>query len=233
MFIIIVIVVIVAVASVGAFYALSSGIKSASSTTSTTTSSVSSSPQTSTTSVTASSSTSIVTSSSTGSASLKEYTGTFNFSLPLGPSGERVFSNDTVQTYGSTQVASGSFSFFINPAADNQSGSGSGHGTIKITTTGFCSGSATVPYTFTLTATTILGNLTIFDGAIDGGAASMNVTIPLSCSGPMNGVNTATNDPVPFLPTYPNEITVASLPANVETHLSGNITYGYDIVETN
>jgi len=166
-------------------------------------------------------------SSSTGSAAISTYSATFNFSVPGGPGGERVFSNDTVQTYNTVQVASGSFTFFV--AASNSSGSGIGHGTLVVTTTGFCSGRTTFPYTFKIPdATTILGNLTIFIGD----PTPANFTVPLTCTGPMAGVSTATGNPGPYLSVWPNEITVATVPALVTQHLTGNINYYYNITQT-
>jgi uncharacterized protein (UPF0333 family) len=167
--------------------------------------------------------------STTGSSTLKTYSATFNFSLPLGPSGELTFSNnDTVKTYSSVQVASGSFTFSINPA--NYSGSGSGHGTMTVTTTGFCSGHTSFPYTFNIPdATTILGgNLTIFIGE----PSPVNFTVPLTCTatalpGSTNG------DTFPFLSVYPNEISAAAIPVMVTQHLSGNVSYSYTVTPTN
>jgi hypothetical protein len=208
-----IIVAIVLVAGVGAYYFLGAG--SASSTSSTGTSSAQRTG------------TSSAGSSSTGSAGVSTYSGTFNFSVPLGPGGERVLSNGTVQTYASVQVASGSFTFSV--AAFNKSGSGSGHGTLVVTATGFCSGKTTVPYTFLIPdATTVLGNLTIFFGT----PTPANFTVPLTCTGPMAGVSTATNNPAPFLSVFPNEITAAAMPVTVTQHLPGNINYFYNITRT-
>ena len=160
--------------------------------------------------------------SSTGTSEISTYSGTFNFSLPLGPSGERVLANNTVQTYGTSQVASGSFSYFI--AAGNKSGSGSGHGTLT-TTTGFCSGTITMGYSFKIPdATTILGNQTIFFGA----PTPANFTVPLTCTGPMTGVSTA-NNVTSFIGVYPNEINVATMPTTISEHQSGNVTYYFNI----
>jgi len=134
-----------------------------------------------------------------------------------------------VQLYSSVQVGTGSFTFFI--AASNSSGHGVGTGTLVVTTTGFCSGRATVPYTFTIPdATTLLGNnITVFIGDATPG----NFTVPLTCTGPMTGVSTATNDPAPFLAIYPNELTVATAPSTVNVNLTGGIAYYYSIVKTN
>lgn len=166
--------------------------------------------------------------SSSGSG-FKTYSGTFNYSVPLGPSGERVFSNGTVQSYTSVYVGSGTFTFFINP--QNYSGSGSGQGTITVTTTGFCSGSVTLKYTFRISdATTILGgNTTLFFALPTPSSAK----VPLTCTGPMAGVDTSTNNPITFEAIYSGEITSASIPVTVSQHLTGNIDYGYNIVRTN
>jgi hypothetical protein len=213
----IIILVLISVAAASAYYFLQSPPSPP-------TSSTSSSVRTTTTST----GTSSTRSSSSGSAARATYSGTFSFSVPLGPGGERVLSNNTVQAYNTVQVASGSFTFFID--ASNMSGKGSGQGTLVATTTGFCSGSTTVHYTFDIPdATTLLGgNVTVFMGDATPGM----FMVPLTCTGDMNGVSTATNNPCPFLPTYPNEVTVKAIPATVSQHLTGNITYYFNIVQT-
>jgi hypothetical protein len=152
------------------------------------------------------------------------YSGTFNFTLPLdGPSGVRTFSNGTVQYYNSTQVGSGTFSFFI--AALNESGSGSGQGTLTLTTRGFCSGTVTFPYTFKVTDATLplKGNLTVAFGM----ELPVNYTVPLTCTGSLSGA-TQVNNPWPYLPEFPGEFSVATVPASVIGH-SGNFTWGYSV----
>jgi hypothetical protein len=167
--------------------------------------------------------------STTGSSTLKTYSVTFNFSLPEGPFGELTFTNnDTVKTYNSVQVASGSFTFSINPA--NYSGSGSGHGTMTVTTTGFCSGRTTFPYTFKIPdATNLLGgNITVFIGD----PTPVNFTVPLTCTA--TAIPGSTNgNTFPFLSVYPNEISVAAVPVTVTQHLPGNINYSYTVSPTN
>jgi hypothetical protein len=168
------------------------------------------------------------TTSTTGSSALKTYSATFNFSLPEGPFGELTFSNnDTVKTYNSVQVGSGSFTFSMNPA--NYSGSGSGHGTLTVTTTGFCSGRTTLPYTFSIPdATNILGgNITVFIGD----PTPANFTVPLTCTATANSDSTNGNT-FPFLSVYPNEISAATIPVTVTQHLAGNISYSYTISPT-
>jgi hypothetical protein len=171
---------------------------------------------------------SAATSLADGSQSFKTYKGTFSYSNPLGPGGERVLSNNTVQSYTSVQVASGSFTFFINPA--NFTGVGSGQGTMTVTTTGFCSGSTTFPYTFRVTNANDLlnGNITFAVGV----PTPINFTVTLHCTGPMSGVNIALNNPSPFLSIYPNLISVHTVPITVSEHLTGNITYQYTITPT-
>jgi hypothetical protein len=235
MFIIIVIIVIVLVASVGAFYALSSGGSHSTTTLATTPSftTATSSSHSSTVTPSSSSSTKTVVSSSQATATqsgMHTYSGTFNYSIPVGPSGVRSFSNDTVQVYNSTMTASGTFTFFIAPL--NESGSGSGHGTITVATHGFCSGSTTISYTFLVPdATSLLGgNITIFFSNPQPG----NYSVPLTCTGPMAGVSTATNNPGPFLPEYPGEfsVSISSLPASVIFHPGPGFVYGVSVKET-
>ena len=194
--IVVALIVVIAVASVAAYFLVSA--RSSSSTSSTSSTSSKSSAQASSAS---SSATKATTTSTTGSSTLKTYSATFNFSLPEGPFGELTFSNnDTVKTYNSVQLASGTFTFSINPA--NYSGSGSGHGTMTVTTTGFCSGRTSFPYTFSIPdATNILGgNITVFIGD----PVPANFTVPLTCTATANAGSTNGNT-FPFLSVYPNE----------------------------
>ncbi|HZW58181.1 MAG TPA: hypothetical protein VFF30_17970 [Nitrososphaerales archaeon] len=160
-----------------------------------------------------------------GASGMRTYHGTFSYSLPLGPTGERVLGNNTVQQYRSVQLASGTFTFSI--AALNRSGTGSGQGVLTVTTSGFCSGVTTFPYTLKIIdATTLLsGNLTMFIGD----PTPANFTVPLTRTGPMAGGNTSVNNPSSFLSVYPNEISTANVPVTLTQHLSGNITYSYSI----
>ncbi len=226
--IVIIIVIVLVIASVGAYFALSSSKASSTSISST------SSQATATTSTTTiqgfdTTSFSSVTSSASG---MTYYSGTYNFSLPEGPSGVRSLPNGSAQYYNSVQTASGVFNFSI--AAGGLSGSGSGHGTFTMSTSGFCTGSDTFPYTFPISdVTTFLGgNITIFFGNPVPG----NYTVSLTCTGDMNGVSTATNNPGPFLPVYPNEISVplASVPFSGVFHATPSTTFvwGYSLKET-
>jgi len=164
------------------------------------------------------------TSGSGATTAYQRYSGVYNYTNPIGPSGERVFSNDTVQTYGSVQVASGSFSFFVNPA--NYTGFGSGTGTMTVTTTGFCHGTVTYGYTFKITAAWPPGAaLTLGFGT----PVPVNFTVPLTCAGPMQGVDTSTNNPAPYLSTYPGLLSINSFPYAVSEHLSGGTSYHFSI----
>ncbi|MGA2663655.1 MAG: hypothetical protein ABSF83_01750 [Nitrososphaerales archaeon] len=229
--IVIIIVVVLAIASAAAYYALSSSkVASTTSGASNTGSPVSTTTSRSTVALTTASSTK--SGSSSGSAGLTYYAGSFNFSVPEGPSGVRSLSNGSAQYYNSVQTASGTFTFFI--AADNLSGSGSGRGTYTMTTTGFCTGSETFPYTFSIpdATTALAGNLTIFfSNPVPG-----NYSVSLTCTGDMAGVSTATNDPGPFLPVYPGEFTIplASLPTSELFHgtSSTDFVWGYSLKET-
>lgn len=223
---IVAILVIVLVAGGGAYYFLVGS--SAPGTSQLSSSQSSTISHTSTTSATSAQTTGTATRiSSTGPSGISTYSGTFNFTLALGPGGERVFSNNTVQTYGSVQLASGSFTFSINP--QNYTGTGSGHGTMIVTTSGFCSGKVTVPYTFGIQATHLPGqNITLgFQSPTPG-----NATVSLTCTGPMNGVNTATNNPISFLSVYPDLMTTATMPLTLSQHLSGGTSYWVSISQT-
>lgn len=137
-------------------------------------------------------------------------------------------SSGTVEVFNSVQVASGSFTLSIDPS--NFTGTGSGQGTITVTTTGFCSGQTTLSYAFTVpNANDLLrGNITI---AFSDNIPS-NVTVKLTCSGDMTNVNTV-NNPISFMPVYPNLVSENAVPASVIQRLSGGISYGYTITATN
>ncbi|HEV2226699.1 MAG TPA: hypothetical protein VGR56_07850 [Nitrososphaerales archaeon] len=155
------------------------------------------------------------------------YNGNYNFTVPLGPGGERVYSNNTVQTYGSVQLASGSFTFSINPL--NYTGTGRGSGIMVVTTTGFCSGKVTVPYTFFIQATHPPGqNISVFFLNPTPGSAF----VPLHCTGSTSGVNTATNNPISFLPEYPGLLTTATMPVTVSRNWGSGTTSYVSITQT-
>jgi hypothetical protein len=156
------------------------------------------------------------------------YNGTFQFINPEGPFGELTFSNnDTVREYTSVQVASGTFSFSL--AADNLSGSGTGRGTLTVTTTGFCSGRTTLSYTFGIPdVAAIGGNITVFIGD----PTPVNFTVPLTCTVQPNQ-GSSNGDTFPFLAIYPNELSVPVIPAMVNENLTGGISYQYTISPAN
>jgi hypothetical protein len=155
------------------------------------------------------------------------YSGNYNFTIPLGPGGERVFSNNTVQSYGSVQLATGSFTFSINPL--NYTGTGRGTGTMIVTTIGFCSGKVTVPYTFFVQATHPPGqNISVFFLNPTPGSAF----VPLHCTGSTSGVNTATNNPISFLPEYPGLLTTATMPVTMSRNWGSGTTSYVSITQT-
>jgi len=224
---IVIILVVVLVVGIGAgFYLV---IAKAPATSSSTTSSTKASS--STTSSHSTTTTIVSTSSTTAASGVKTYSGTFQFTNPEGPSGERTFSNnDTVQLYRSLQNASGSFTFSLSNGG--LSGSGSGHGVLTVTTTGFCSGRTILPYTFNITdvTTEFAGNLTIFVAD----PIPANFTVPLTCTGPTTGVS-ATGNSDPYLAIYPNELVVpiSTTPATITENLGSGITYTYTVTPTN
>jgi hypothetical protein len=157
-------------------------------------------------------------SSSSSVSGVTNYRGTFTFLQPLGPFGINDSSGKPV-FWNSTQSASGSFTFSIN--SFNYSGTGSGQGSITVTTRGYCTGSVTVPYTFTIQAFHFIGqNITV--GFYTPNPS--NATVPLTCQGSTQGFNQG-NNPIPFLPVYPNLITMASVPAQLSMPLTTGISY--------
>jgi len=156
---------------------------------------------------------------STGTTSgSQHYKGTFTYTIPLGPSGINDSSGKPVQ-WNSTQTASGSFTFSLNPTT--YLGSGEGTGSIIVSTRGYCTGSTTVHYTFNMTVVHPPGeNFTIgFDNP-----SPANVTVKLTCEGSTAGFNTA-NNPVPYLSVYPNLLYIASIPYESTQLLTGGISY--------
>ena len=149
----------------------------------------------------------------------KYYSGTFQFTLPGIPSGSTTNSTGGPVEYSSVLVGSGSFTFSVSSA--NESGSGSGHATLTVTTTGFCSGQTSFPYTFKIPdATTILGNLTVFFSS----ETPLNYTVPLTCMAEPNQVFSTPNS-WGYLPVYPNEVMVSSVPETLSPPPSAGISY--------
>lgn len=221
---VVVLVVVIAVAGVAYVFVFAS---SSSAGAKTTTSTLSTGKATSSVPIT----TVTVGSLTSGATGLTYYGGSFNYSLPTGPSGVRSSTNGTAQYYNSTEVATGSFTFFI--AANNFSGRGTGQGTITITTRGFCTGSQTIQYTFVVPDALALpgGNITVFFSEEN----PANYSVPLTCTGSMAAASTA-NNPWPYLSEYPGEFTVplASLPVSEMFHgtPSANFAWGYSLKES-
>jgi len=201
--IVIVVIVVVAVAGVGAYEFVFS-VPSATGGKSTTT-----------TLVIGTTTSSDQTSSAPGS---QTYRGTFTYVTPLGPFGINDSSGKPVE-WNSTQSVSGTFTFSINPAT--YIGTGSGQGTIIVATHGYCTGSTTVQYTFTIEAVHPPGQN--FEISFNPPTPS-TVTVELTCQGSTKGFNEA-NNPVTFLSVYPNGLNVASIPTTASQVPTGGISY--------
>ena len=160
----------------------------------------------------------------TGSIGLEMFNGTFSFNLPSIPSGTHSYPNGTTHYYNSTQTGSGKFAFFINPA--NYSGTGTGSGTLTVTTRGFCTGQTSFPYAFKLTTSNILGNITIFVE----NPTPVNFTVSLTCTATPEF---PTANSWGYLAIYPNEINIASAPVTITKQLTGDISYQITITPTN
>jgi len=223
--IVIVIVIVVVVAGVGTYvfvFTSSSGTGTQSTTMSFSQTVTVSTPTSTSQSVTPTTSSVSSTTSVTG---LKTYKGNFTYITPLGPFGINDSSGKPVE-WNSTQTASGTFTFSINP--NTYLGTGTGQGSMIVTTRGYCTGSVTVPYTFTITAGQPPGeNLLV---AFDTPTPS-NVTVQLTCQGSTVGFNTA-NNPVSFLSVYPNEVYTATVPVTEHQAPTGGISYTINIIET-
>lgn len=161
---------------------------------------------------------------STGTQGRVNYKGTFTYVTPLGPFGINDSSGKPVE-WNSTQTASGSFTFSIDPAT--YLGTGSGQGSITVATHGYCTGTVTVPYTFPIQVAHPPGENFII--SFDPPTPS-NVTVSLTCLGSTNGFNTA-NNPVAFLSVYPNGLSLASIPATSSQVPTGGISYTVTIAQ--
>jgi len=165
-------------------------------------------------------------STTTGTQSYEDFSGTFRFTIPLGPSGINDSTGKPIQ-WNSTQTATGSFTFSINPST--YLGSGTGQGSMTVSTRGYCTGSSTVPYTFQIQAQHLpeSNNVTIdFDLP-----TPPTVMVQLACQGSTVGFNTA-NNPVTYLSVYPNLLDLNSFPANVSQTPSTGYSYTVQITET-
>ena len=165
-------------------------------------------------------------SSGTPTNGVKTYKGTFTYIAPLGPFGINDSSGKPVE-WNSTQTASGTFTFSVNPL--NYTGTGTGQGSITVSTQGYCSGSVTVPYTFTIQAVDIPGSE--FEVAFNTPTPS-SAMVQLTCQGPTTGFNTA-NNPVLFLSVYPNGLSITSVPTTFSQAPTAGISYSITITPTN
>ena len=164
--------------------------------------------------------------STTGTESYEDFSGTYTYTVPLGPSGINDSTGKPIQ-WNSTQTATGSFTFSIDPST--YLGSGSGKGSIVVSTRGYCTGSNTVPYTFVIEAVEIPGTKNVSITFNDPTPSTVMVT--LSCLGSTVGFYTA-NNPVTYLSVYPNGLDLNSFPAKASAVLSGGISYTVSISET-
>ena len=158
------------------------------------------------------------TSLASGTQSYQTYKGTFTYVNPLGPFGINDSSGRPVE-WNSTQKASGSFTFSIDPAT--YVGTGSGQGSITVATHGYCTGTVTVPYTFTIQAAHPPGENFVISFNPPTPSSAM---VQLTCQGPTTGFNTA-NDPVTFLSVYPNGLSIASIPSTSSQAPTAGISY--------
>lgn len=152
----------------------------------------------------------------------QNYRGDFTYTEPLGPFGINDSSGKPVE-WNSTQTASGTFAFSINPAT--YVGSGEGTGNVTVTTRGYCTGSATVPYAFKITVAHPPGENYIISF---NPPTPLNVTVQLTCQGSTRGFNTA-NNPVAYLSVYPNGLSVSVLPTTASQALTAGISYRVSI----
>jgi len=164
-------------------------------------------------------------SSTTGTQSYEDYSGTYTYTIPLGPSGINDSTGKPIQ-WNSTQTATGSFAFSINPST--YLGSGSGEGSITVTTRGYCTGSSTVKYTFGIQAQHIPGSNNVTVGFDD--PTPPTVMVQLACQGSTVGFYTA-NNPVMYLSVYPNLLDVNSFPVNVSRAPSSGYSYTVSVSE--
>ena len=160
----------------------------------------------------------------TGTRGYENYKGEFTYVTPLGPFGINDSSGKPVEC-NSTQTATGSFIFSINPAT--YLGTGNGQGSITVTTRGYCTGTVTVPYTFTIQVGHPPG--ANYEISFNPPTPS-NATVQLTCQGSTNGFNTA-NNPVTFLSVYPNGLSLASLPATSSQVPTAGISYTVTITQ--
>jgi len=160
---------------------------------------------------------------STSSQSYQDFSGTYTYTVPLGPSGINDSTGRPIQ-WNSTQTATGSFTFSINPST--YLGSGSGQGSITVSTRGYCTGSSTVQYTFGIEAEDLPGTKNV--SIAFNGPTPSSVMVQLTCQGSTVGFDTA-NNPVTYLSVYPNGLDLDSFPAKASAMLTGGIVYSVSI----
>jgi hypothetical protein len=220
---VVIVVVLILLAAVAGVYFLITSRSTGSVSSSTFSTGPTSTSSSSTSAAEATTSSSTSTSSTAGGV---PFSGVFTFIVPLGPSGINDSSGKPVQ-WNSTQTASGTFSFTVNPAT--YIGSGTGQGKITVTTTGYCSGSETVPYNFTITATHAPGEE--YEVAFELSTQSdANITVSLSCQGSTAGFYTS-NNPVSYIPVYPDLITFAAAPYTDSQPPTEGISYTITVTQ--
>jgi len=219
----VILVVVMAVAGVGVYVFVFTGPSTGDSSTPTVTiGNTSSLANSQTSTVTIGSTTSAV--PTTATQGYENYRGSYTYVTPLGPFGINDSSGKPVE-WNSTQTATGSFTFSINPAT--YLGTGTGQGSITVTTHGYCTGAVTVPYTFTIQATHPPGEN--FEISFNTPTPS-TVMVQLTCQGSTKGFNTS-NNPISFLSVYPNGLSPASIPSASSQVPTGGISYTVTITQ--
>jgi hypothetical protein len=221
----VILVVVVAVAGIGVYVFVFTGPGAGGSSTSTVTVGNASSVTNSHTSTVTIGST-VSTGPAAGTQGYENYRGSYTYVTPLGPFGINDSSGKPVE-WNSTQTATGSFTFSVNPAT--YIGTGSGQGSITVTTHGYCTGTVTVPYTFTIQVAHPPGENFIISFNTP---TPSTVMVQLTCVGSTNGFNT-TNNPVAFLSVYPNGLSLASIPATSSQVPTAGISYSVSITRAN
>ena len=152
------------------------------------------------------------------SQSGQNYKGSFTYANPLGPFGINDSSGKPVE-WNSTQSATGTFTFSIDPAT--YIGTGVGSGSITVSTQGYCTGSTTVQYTFNITATHVPGENFVISFNTP---TPPSVTVQLTCQGSTDGFYTS-NNPVTYLSVYPNGLSMSAVPYTTSQPPTAGISY--------
>jgi hypothetical protein len=164
------------------------------------------------------------TTATSGVQGLVNYKGTFTYGNPLGPSGINDM-NGRMMQWNSTMGASGSFTFSIDPRT--YIGTGQGQGSITVSTHGYCTGSNTVQYSFTITAVHTPGQNFIISFNTP---TPQNVMVQLNCQGSTMGFNMA-NNPIAYLSVYPNGVSMASVPYSTTQAPTYGVSYTVTITQ--